>query len=321
MRIGTIGTGFIVHYMIKNMQKVEGITCEAVYSRKKETGRALAGEFCIEKVYIDLDEMLQDDRIDFIYIASPNSLHYEQAKMALSYGKNVICEKPFTPTLVEAEELVRIAKEKHLFLFEAITTRYHPNYRWVKEHMADIGELKSMNCTFCQYSSRYDALKRGEVTNIFNPKFAGGALMDINVYNIHFVAGLLGAPDCVQYFAGTHENGVDLHGTLVMQYGDVICQCTGAKDSRCENSAQILGDKGYMHITPCSSICQEVRLVIGGEEQQRVRLEEHQLYYEMQELERLVREQDYDSCYKYLDETLVVVDILEKARKSAGLKF
>lgn len=93
-----------------------------------------------------------------------------------------------------------------------------------------------------------------------------GSLMDINMYNIHFVTGLLGTPDEIEYFAGKHENGVDLHGTVLLQYGDVTCQCTGAKDCWCENGVQILGDKGYISVGPASNNCQSVRLVRKGME-------------------------------------------------------
>ena len=256
MNIGTVGTGNIVETILENVQKVEGISCEAVYSRKEETGRKLADKFQIQKVYTDYDAMCQDESIDFIYIASPNSLHYAQAKKALEYGKNVICEKPFTPYLSQAKELVAIAREKQLFLFEGITTMFQPNYQLVKEHLTFLGSMKMVLCTFCQYSSKYDAFMKGELPNVFNPAFAGGALMDINLYNIYFIAGLFGKPEKVEYFAGKHENGIDTHGILILQYPNLICECTGAKDSWCENNVQLLGDKGYIRITPGSSNCQ-----------------------------------------------------------------
>jgi len=314
MRVGTIGSGFIVKYILENISKTTGITCEAVYSRHMETGRKLADEFGVSKVYTNLDQMCQDDRINVIYVASPNSLHYEHVKKALSYGKHVICEKPFTPTYAEAEELVKLAKEKHLLLFEAITTLYHPHYSWIKEHMSAIGDLKMISSIFCQYSSRYDLLKAGEVTNVFNPEFAGGSMMDINVYNLHFLVGLLGKPDHFEYFAGCHENGIDTHGVLIMKYGDVICQCTGAKDTWCENHVQLMGDKGYIHATPGSNNCQEVKLVRKNVSDECVSLSENQWYYEVQELTRLFHAKDYETCYNNLDVTLEVVRILENCR-------
>lgn len=314
MKIGTIGSGFIVRYMLENVAKTEGISCEAVYSRTMENGQKLANEFGVEKVYTNLDEMCMDDAIDTIYIASPNSLHYEHAKKALSYGKHVICEKPFTPTVKEAEELIHLAKEKHLLLVEAVTTLYHPHYTWIKEHMDAIGDLKMVSCIFCQYSSRYDLLKAGEVTNVFNPEFAGGSLMDINVYNLHFLVGLLGKPDHVEYFAGRHDNGVDTHGIMILTYGDVICQCTGAKDTWCENHVQLMGDRGYMNITPGSNNCQEVTLVTKHAPNEHVSLPENQWFYEVQELAKLFEAKDYDTCYRNLDISLEVVRILEACR-------
>ena len=324
MRIGTVGTSFITHYILDNIAKTKVISCGAVCSRKEETGRKLADKYHVDRVYTCLEEMLKDDYIDFIYIASPNSLHYEQTRNSLEAGKNVICEKPFTPSASEAEELIALAKEKHLFLFEGITTLYQPCYQWTKEYIHLIGDLKMATCTFCQYSSRYDALMSGEPPNIFNPAFAGGALMDINLYNIHFLIGLFGKPDRVEYFAGTHANGIDTHGILILQFGNMICQCTGAKDTRCENNVQIMGDKGYIRITPGSSNCQDGKLILNRKDAAQeltIHQNESPWYYEIQGITELVKQKDYDTCYQRLENTLMVVQVLEQARKSARLTF
>lgn len=321
IRIGTIGTGSIVSTMLENIAKADGIACEAVYSRKATTAKALASQFRIGKTYTDLEDMLQDESIDLIYIASPNSLHYEQAKRALLHGKHVICEKPFVPTLKEAEELASLAKERRLFLFEGITTLHQPGYRAVREYLPLIGNLKMALAVFCQYSSRYDALMSGQTPNVFNPAFAGGALMDINLYNIYFLTGLFGKPEQLHYFAGLHENGVDTHGVLIMRYPELLCQCIGSKDSWCENSVQILGDKGYIQVTPGSGNCRNVRIVRKGMDDICVTQTEEPWYYEIQELVKLISENDYDTCWSLLDKALEVAEILEAARKDAGLCF
>ena len=321
LKIGTIGTGKIVRSMLENMSKVSGIACEAVYSRKEETGLSLARDFGIQKVYTDLSELFLDPEIDFIYIASPNSLHYQQTKMALEYGKNVICEKPFTPTVTEADELISLAKEKHLFLFEAITTLYQPNYQLAREHLHELGDLKMVLGSFCQYSSRYDMLKAGELPNVFNPEFCGGSLMDLNLYNIYFLVGLFGRPDRVSYFAGKHENGIDTHGTLIMQYGSMICQCTAAKDSWCDNSVQILGDEGYISLAPFASTCQDFKLTSRSGENITQHQDEEAWFYEIQGIVDLVEKKDYTSCYENLDLSRIVIEVLEKARESAGIEF
>ena len=121
MKIGTVGTGVIVEEFLNAVSEVENVNCVAVYSRKQETASNLANKFNIKKTYTDYESLLNDKEIEFIYIALPNSLHYEYTLKALKSGKNVINEKPFTSTIEEAETLIKTAKEKKLFLFEAIT--------------------------------------------------------------------------------------------------------------------------------------------------------------------------------------------------------
>ena len=141
-----------------------------------------------------------------------------------------------------------------------------------------------------------------------------------NLYNIHFLVGLFGKPDRIEYFAGTHENGIDTHGILILQFGDIICQCSGSKNTTCENNVQIMGEKGYIHVSPGSSNCQNSRLILRDSECSFCQ-KETPWYYEIQELTRIVQSSDYERCYQLLENTEIVVDILEKARKSAHLSF
>ena len=307
--------------MLAEFSRSETLRCTAIFSRREETGRAIAEEFSLEKVYTSLEEMLADPAIDMVYVASPNSIHYSQAKAAILAGKHVICEKPFAPTVAEADELIALAKERHLMLFEAITTAHHPHYGFVKEKLPQLGRLKLVTATFCQFSSRYPALLAGKPSPVMNHAFAGGALMDINLYNIHFVVGLFGPPKSVRYFPNCHETGVDTSGILVLEYADFLCQCIGAKDSAARNGVQIIGEDGYMEITPSSSNCQTVELHLRGQESVSVHLPENPWYHEVRDLGRIVAAGDYDSCYKALETTHHVVDVLEKARKFAGFSF
>lgn len=320
MKIGTVGTGKIVEIMLCAMQKTKGITCCALYSRSRERGQKLAARFGIQKVYTCLEDMLHDAELDCIYLASPNSLHYPQAKQALLCGKHVICEKPFTSTAAQAKDLIRLAKERHLFLLEAITTMYLPNYQLLKEQLFQIGAINMIQCSYCQRSSRYPSLQAGQLPNVFNPAFSGGALMDINLYNIYFVVGLLGKPTDVTYFATKHENGIDLNGILVMQYPHTLCQCTGAKDMDCENSVQLIGEKGWISL-PGSNGCQQLHIhtqegVVELNVQTGTQWEN-----EVSGLANLMLSEDYEQCYRRLETTLTVVEVLEQARKSAGIYF
>ena len=321
MNLCAIGTGAITKSMLAEFNRSDVLHVTAIYSRKEETGRAMAQEFGIEKVYTDMTEMLADPTIEMVYVASPNSIHYSQTKAALLAGKHVICEKPFAPTVAEVDELVALAEEKHLMLFEAITTAHHPHYTFIKENLPQLGKLKIVTATFCQFSSRYPALLAGKPSPVLNHAFAGGALMDINLYNIHFVVGLFGAPKTVRYFPNRHESGVDTSGILVLEYEDFLCQCIAAKDCAAQNGVQIIGEDGHMVITPSASNCQTVELNLRGKDAVKVHHPENPWYHEVQDLGRLAAAGDYGYCREALKTTRNVVEELEKARKFAGFPF
>lgn len=324
MKIGTIGTGFIVEWFLTAVEHNENCECLAVFSRKEETGRALADKFNVKKVYTDYDEMLNDKEIDFIYIASPNSLHYPYAKKALEAGKNVIGEKPFTSNVKECMDLIHLAKEKQLFLFEAITTIHLPNFKILKERIGELGQLKMVQCNFSQYSRKYDQFKAGETPNVFTTKFSGGALMDINVYNTNFIMGLFGKPNKINYFANIAHNGIDTSGVLIFTYDGFYAEAVGCKDTKSKNMAQIQGEKGYIYIEGETSRCRKVEIHMYNTEDVEVIDEQEEitaLYYEMKDFSKIVAEKDYDACYKLLDYSLSVCEVMEAARKDAGIVF
>ena len=321
MNLGILGTGMIANMMLPEFQRCDAFRCVAVFSRTAEKGNALAAKFHIPKVYTALEDLLADPEIDMVYVASPNSVHYSQTKAALLAGKHVICEKPFTPTLAEARELAELARERHLLLFEAITTAHHPNYGLIRQQLLALGPIKMVLASFCQFSSRYPALLEGRVAPAFDPACCGGALMDLNLYNIHFVVGLFGPPADLHYYPNRHENGVDTSGLLVLEYPGFVCQCAAAKDSALQNSIQIAGEAGYIRMPSAGSNCQQVELHLRGREPEVTAYPENPWYYEVQDLGRLIQNKDYDTCYALLDTTLQVVDVLEKARKDAGLPY
>ena len=321
MNVCVVGTGKVTTLLMPAFAASDVLTCNAVVSRSEDTGRSFARQWGIETVYTSMDEMLKDPSIDLVYVASPNSLHYQQTKSALLAGKHVLCEKPFVSKEAEAEELIAIAREKGLFLFEAITTAHHPHYAVIKEKLSLLGKIKLVSATFCQYSSRYPALLEGKVSPAFDPAYHGGALMDINLYNIHFVLGLFGAPRSIRYRANLHSNGVDTSGILTMEYPDFLCQCIGAKDCDGVNGIHILGEEGWMEVTPAGSNPQTVKLCLRGREPEIHTIEKDAWYHEVQSLGKLIAADDHAACCRLLETTRQVVAVLEAARKDAGLCF
>ncbi len=322
IRLGTIGSGPIVHSILDNVKITEGIRLAAVYSRSLDKGRALAGEYGAEKVYTDMDAFLKDEEINTVYIASPNLLHYEQTKKALLAGKHVICEKPFCTRAEQARELTSLAREKHLFLADAVPTAYLPNFELLKSRLPEIGKVRLVLANYSQYSSRYDRLTEGEIPNVFNPKYGGGALMDINFYNVYLNVALFGKPEKVIYFPNIYRNLADTSGILVMQYEEFVSESAGAKDTWGVNSFQIEGEKGYIYVKDGSNGIAEVWIVTKTTEEIISRQENpDRLFYEVQALRNLFLNDDYETVYQGLAVTEQVMEVLEKARKGAEIYF
>lgn len=322
IRLGTMGSGVIVHSILDHVKNTDGISLEAVYSRTEEKGRALAGEYGCNRVYTDMDAFLGTDEINTVYIATPNLLHYEQAKKALLAGKHVILEKPFCTRALQAEELIRLAKERHLLLVEAAPTTFLPNFQILKRELPRVGRVKLVLANYSQYSSRYDAVLRGEVPNIFNPAYAGGCLMDINFYNVYLNAALFGRPQKAVYYPNRHGELADTSGIMVMQYEGFVSTNAGAKDTWGVNFFQIEGEQGYIYIQDGSNGLARIRVVTKKEDITYNQQDNpDRWYYEVQELTRLLLADDYDSIYSRLDITLKVTGIIEDARRAAGILF
>nr|WP_297180660.1 Gfo/Idh/MocA family oxidoreductase [uncultured Agathobaculum sp.] len=322
MRIGTIGTGGIVTWVMREAVRMHGVTFEAVYSRAEDTGRALADAFGVQKVYTSLDDMLADPSVDWVYVASPNSLHYAQTKKALQAGKHVLCEKPFTPSRAQAEELAALAEARGLMLLEGITTLYLPHFARIRDAIRQIGPVRQVSCTFCQYSSKFKAFQAGQTPNVFQPAFAGGALMDINLYNLYFVYGLFGMPERITYHARRHENGIDLGGVAVLEYPGFLAQCTGAKDCRSDTGAHIIGENGFIRVEDPVSMCTRVSVVTdAGEIVFDEQKGENAWYWEMKQISALAVLGNREACRHRMAQSADVMELLQRARQSAGIVF
>lgn len=322
IRLGTIGSGVIVHSILDGLQRTEGIRLTAVYSRKEETGRALAQDYGAERVYTDLNEFLTSDAINTVYIATPNLLHYEQAKKALLAGKHVICEKPFCTQLAQAQELAALAKERHLLLVEAVPTAYLPNFTILKRELPKIGKIKLVMSNYSQYSSRYDKLLAGELPNIFNPACGGGCLMDINFYNAYLNTALFGSPSEAVYYPNLYKNQIDTSGLLVLRYDGFISQSTGAKDTWGVNYFQIEGEQGYIYVAGGSNGLAQIEVVTKtSSEQFNEQPDPDRWYYEIRTLTKLFLLKDYQTIEKNMAVTLKNIALLETVRKAAGIYF
>ncbi|MCD8222038.1 MAG: Gfo/Idh/MocA family oxidoreductase [Clostridiales bacterium] len=324
MKIAILGSGSIVPDFLEAVSDIPELEPAVILGREKsrEKLERLAQKYSIRRISYDYDELLVDPQVDAVYVAMPNNLHYEYAKRALEHGKHVIQEKPFTSTLAEAQELVALAKERHRVIFEAISNQYLPNYQKTKELIGTLGDIRLVQINFSQYSSRYDRFRAGIVLPVFDPKQSGGALMDLNVYNIYFVTGLFGKPKEVHYYANI-QKGIDTSGVLVMIYPAFLCVCTGAKDCRSPFSITIQGEQGCITSSEATNQYAGFCLAVNGEEPQEYALNEgrHRMYYEMRTFADMVLAGDFEQAWARNEHTLMVMEILETARRQAGIEF
>ena len=316
MRVGITGAGMTVPWFLEAAELIPEMEIGALFARKEEKRKELCEKYHIPAAYDSYEKLLADESLDVLYLPLPNSLHYSFAKQALEAGKHLIMEKPFTVTFAEAKELAELAESKGLLLFEAATNQYNPNYEKVRELLPGLGDIKIVQIDFAQYSSRYDAFKQGIIAPVFDVNKAGGALLDLNVYNIHFVVGLFGEPSDAHYYPNM-ERGVDTSGILVLEYPGFQCACTAAKDCAAPLSVNIQGDKGCIFSHSNTSRFEEFSYQENKKESVHYALVDTQrsvFYDELRAFTDYWVRDDRAEFQKRLEQSLIVMKVLDRAR-------
>ncbi|MEV8268520.1 Gfo/Idh/MocA family oxidoreductase [Microbacterium sp. NPDC076911] len=322
MKLAVVGAGKIVEEFLPHASAVEGLALAAIYGRpaRRQHLEQLQAQFGIERVYVDYDEMLDDPQIDTVWIAVPNSLHMEFARRALLADKHVICEKPFVLSESDLAELRRIATAKGVILVEAISTLDLANYRWIQEHIDDLGDLRLIQCDYSQYSSRFEAFQAGNVLPAFDPAKGGGALMDIGIYTIHFVVGLLGQPRAVSYTANI-ERGIDTSGILVLDYETCTAVCVCAKDSDGPIRAKLQGTHGSFVVDGAPNVMGSVDVQLRGGDTDHIApsAPPHRMVPEFRAFQRMIETLDFTERDLRLDHSQAVLAVAARALASAGI--
>ena len=327
MKLAILGTGFIVKEgALTALKDVPEIETTAIFSRpkSKSVAEALAADYSIPQIYTDYDELLADPDIDFVYVGLINSVHYEYTKKALLAGKNVIVEKPFASAAAEVRELRDLALARHLYVFEAVTIHYLPNFCAIREFLPKLGTIRAVVANYSQYSSRYDKYLQGEVLPAFDPQRSGGALYDINIYNLNFIIGLFGAPESVNYTANLGFNGIDTSGVAALTYPGFFALAIGAKDTASPGYITIQGEKGWIRVTGAPNELRSFEthlLGTGVTTHNELNRYPHRMVHEFQEFAKMFHEKDYDRMAKGLDVSVAVLETAETARKQVGIVF
>ncbi|WP_304160558.1 Gfo/Idh/MocA family protein [Fusobacterium ulcerans] len=312
VRFGIIGTSSISDRFVEALKTIKKCEVTAVYSRSVEKGDYFATKHDIKTIYLSLEEMAESQKVDAVYIASPNGLHPSQAIKMMKSGKHVICEKAIAPTVKELDEMIKTAKENNVVLMEAMRPTLNPNFNIIKESLEKIGPVRGISASYCQYSSRYDNLKKGELTNIFDPKFSGGALYDIGVYPLYFTIGMFGIPE--EYMGKNYlvSSGADGYGSIILKYSDKIASITYSKITDSKTPSEIQGEKGSIIIGKLSTV-NDIKIVYrdGREEKIEIDIHKNDMVYEAMEFINLIKKGKLESDVNSHKNSRKVVEIME----------
>ncbi len=319
LKVGILGAGHIAQKMATTLMGMKEAELYAVAARELSRAEQFADEFHAQKAYGNYEALADDPDIDLIYIATPHSHHFGPARMCLLKGKPVLCEKAFTANAREAEELIRIAQEKQVFLAEAIWTRYMPFSRTIRE-LTESGIIgKPMMLTA---SLGYPIAHKERIVRL---ELCGGALYDLCVYPINFALMTFGNDlEKITSTCMKNEAGVDMQNSITFTYRDgrmAVMQTTAFCAS--DRQGIISGDKGYLVIDNINNPQQAVVYNTDHQETGRYTCPPQITGFEYQVLEaaEAIRQGAIEPASMPHAETLRVMRMLDSLRQEWGIRF
>ncbi len=248
LNIGMIGTGFITDDFIASTLLEERVKPVAICSRSAETAEEFKTKHNLELAYTDYAQMVSNSDIDVIYIASPNGLHYEHAKLAIESGKHCLIEKPMALLPSEIEELYALAKKHSVYIQEAYVSLTYNTFNTVKTWIDTLGEIGKIDFHLDQQTRHFEAYLDGENFNVFNGKMGGGALRDLGPYTLYPLISWFGEPMQTHYFSTKNELGAD-ETTLALCHFETVSATVHVSKMLSDKRANIIsGDNGYIEI-------------------------------------------------------------------------
>ena len=236
-----LGAGTIANKMAATITRMETVEAYAIAARDLDRAQSFAAKYGIEKAYGSYEQMLADDAVDLVYIAVPHSHHNQFARQCLEAEKHVLCEKPFMVNEKQAREIYELAESRHLLAAEAMWTRYMPSRDMIRR-VIDSGAIGEVTSLTANLGYELENVKR-----IWAPDLAGGALLDVGCYLVHFARMIFGEQVRSLQSAAVFRNGVDMADSISMTFeggklATMQCNVYAAQDRR----GTIFGTKGYL---------------------------------------------------------------------------
>lgn len=319
MRIGILGAGRIAGTLARTMAQIEEVECYAVASRSLEKAKDFADNYDFDVAYGSYEEMLGDEKVELVYIATPHSHHYEHMKMCIEHGKPVLCEKAFTMNAVQAKEIEALAREKKVYVAEAIWTRYMPSRKMIDDVLAS-GVIGKVTALTANLSYVIDHKER-----IVTPELAGGALLDVGVYCVNFALMHFGKDiERIETSVQMTETGVDGQETITVFYKDgKMANLTAGIYSRSDRRGIFYGNKGYVVVDNVNNPLKIEVFDMGDNLVQCHEVPEQISGYEYEVLEsiQMVKEGSYQSESMPLAESVHMMEIMDGIRKQWNLVY
>jgi predicted dehydrogenase len=320
IRWGILATGMIADTVASDLKNMKDAEMVAVASRTQVKADAFGAKWDIPQRYPDYQGLVEDPNVDVVYIATPHSLHYENMLMCMQADKHVLCEKAFTLNAAQAEECISLARQKNLFLMEAMWMRFNPAVnqvrRWVQDGL--LGDIQLLLADFC-LALAYDPVHR-----LYNPDLGGGALLDLGIYPLSFAAYMLGISQNITGHAHLSPDGLDILDTYHLAYengatASLACGLGFYKPIE----AFIAGNKGYVKVHDRFYQPDRLTLHLDGQDPQEFKIPYRGKGYvhEIEEVHACLREGRTESKIMPLDETLELMRLMDRLRAAWGVVY
>lgn len=319
IKMGVIGSNFVSDWMCESIAESDGIEVAAVYSRTLEKGREFAEKHSIPEIYTDIDKFMASE-IDGVYIASPNFLHYPYAKKAVLNGKHVLLEKPVCLNEQQFSSLMKLADENHVIVMEAMRPVHDTALSVIKENLKKVVTVRRSMFDFCQYSSRYDRFRAGEIMNAFNPSLGNAALMDIGVYAVSVCAALYGMPEEIYAKSVILPNGMEGMGTAVLQYQTHQAEIVYSKITESATPSYITGEDGSIIIGKLSTF-DKLSLKKRGSEAVQITPErpDNNMIFEISDFVSCINGRMSAECFTQI--SFITLRIMDEIRRQTNISF
>lgn len=320
MRFGIIGTNFVTRSFMDAVSKNKDVEVTLVCSGKYENAVKFAEEFDIPNTVKEYKEMIDCDLIDAVYIATPNAMHFEQAKFFLEHKVPVFLEKPMCSNVKDAKELVRIALENNTYLHHGIMPLYMPNMAVLKDSVAKIGRIHNAFFVFSKYSSRYDAYLHGENPTTFRKELSNGSIMDLGIYPLSIIVSLFGKPTKISASASLLDTGVDAAFQALLNYDDFSISVMSSKASDTSLICEMSGEKGMLQI-PHPSLLDDIILKLRGEEEVHSKNAVNPFVYQLEDFISEISKGNTSPELVPYELSISLMEVLDEIRECCGIIY